>query len=132
MGVLVKRKTLWLCVVGVCIPWLAFGQQSHSAASAKSVGVANAVFVPAESSIWPMHAALNPYATLCTNCLIRRCLVVGGKLNGFCLEGARGGICHEAYDPSHCPVGKLPKAPLKRQCGPVVSTFTVDNLRICQ
>ena len=127
-----KRKALWLWVVGVCIPLLAFAQESQSAAFAKSVALANAVFVPADSSIWPVRAALNPSATLCTNCLIRRCLVVGGKLNGYCLEGARGGICHEDYDPTHCPVGKLPKVPLKRQCGPSVSTFTVDNLRACQ
>lgn len=36
----------------------------------------------------------------CTNCLIWRCLVRNGKLfGGYCLEGARGGICHESYDP---------------------------------
>ena len=131
-GCSVKTTAFWLCLVGVCIPLLASGQRSHSAASDKSVALVDAVLLPGESLIWPIRAALIQNYTTCTNCLIRRCLVVGGKLNGYCLTGARGGICHESYDPIHCPAGKLPKAPVKRQCGPSVSVFTVDNLRACQ
>jgi len=66
----------------------------------------------------------------CTNCLIRRCLVTSGnKLNGYCLTGARGGICHEAYSPTACPVGAPVKSLVQRQCGP--SWFRVDNARPC-
>jgi hypothetical protein len=131
-GCSVKATAFWLCLVGVCIPLLASGQGSHFAASDKSVALVDAVLLPGEPLIWPIRAALIQNYTTCTNCLIRRCLVVGGKLNGYCLTGARGGICHESYDPTHCPAGKLPKAPVKRQCGPSVSVFTVDNLRACQ
>ena len=132
-GCSVKATAFWLCLVGVCIPLLASGQGSHFAASDKSVALVDAVLLPAgEPLIWPIRAALIQNYTTCTNCLIRRCLVVGGKLNGYCLTGARGGICHESYDPTHCPAGKLPKAPVKRQCGPSVAVFTVDNLRACQ
>jgi hypothetical protein len=125
-----KRTALCLCLMGISVSLLAFGQQLQSGASDRSVAVRDAVLLPAESSIWPVRAALIENYTTCTNCLIRRCLVVGGKLNGYCLTGARGGICHESYDPTHCPAGKFPKAPLQRQCGP--SVFKVDNLRACQ
>ena len=65
------------------------------------------------------------------NCVIKRCLVRNNKLfGGYCLEGARGGICHESYDPTHCPSGKVAKMSVQKQCGP--SQFTVDNLRPCQ
>jgi hypothetical protein len=74
-------------------------------------------------------ATSNPEST-CTNCLIRRCLVRNNKLfGGYCLEGARGGICHESYDPTHCPSGKQAKRSVQKQCGP--SKFTVDDLRPC-
>jgi hypothetical protein len=75
-------------------------------------------------------APSNP-ESVCSNCLIRRCLVRNNKLfGGYCLEGARGGICHESYDPAHCPSGRLAKKVVQKQCGP--SKFTVDDLRPCQ
>jgi len=69
----------------------------------------------------------------CSNCLIRLCRVgSNNKLTGYCLEGARGGICHEDYNPSHCPPGSTPKKPvLSQQCG-FSGRFLVDALRSCR
>ena len=100
--------------------------------SQEPLGGPDGVFVPADSGIWPVASAaiISPDLTSCTNCLIKRCVVSGKLLTGYCLEGARGGICHTAYDPTHCPVGKAALSRVSRQCGP--SVFTVDNLRPCQ
>jgi len=68
----------------------------------------------------------------CSNCLIRLCLVGrNNKLTGYCLEGARGGICHTDYNPSHCPPGATPKKQvLSQQCGSS-GRFQIDALRPC-
>lgn len=74
--------------------------------------------------------ALDEAQSSCSNCLIRRCRVSGNKLTGYCLTGARGGICHQAYDPTNCTSGKLAVSIVLKQCGP--STLAVDNSRPCQ
>lgn len=68
----------------------------------------------------------------CSNCLIRLCRVgSNNKLTGYCIEGARGGICHQDYNPSHCPPGATPKKlVLSQQCG-FSGRFLVDALRTC-
>ena len=78
----------------------------------------------AASSVEPNNA--------CSNCLIRLCRVgSNNKLTGYCLEGARGGICHQDYNPSRCPPGATPKkAVLSQQCGSS-GRFLVDALRPC-
>ena len=70
--------------------------------------------------------------TICSNCLIRLCLVgSGNKLTGYCLVGARGGICHEASNPTRCPPGATPKRQiLSQKCGSS-GRFSVDALRSC-
>jgi len=69
---------------------------------------------------------------VCSSCLIRLCLVgSGNRLTGYCLEGARGGICHESYSPTQCPAGATAVRPASRQCGPPSSTFVVDAARPC-
>jgi hypothetical protein len=123
--VFMKGTRLWLCLTILITLCPAFAQQAKP-----SFSQMDALWVPGETSIRPVYAVVNPNTIPCTNCLIKRCALTAGKLNGYCLEGARGGICHEAYDPTHCPAGKLPNAPIRRQCG--VSTFTIDNLRACQ
>src|SRR5581483_3449877 len=65
----------------------------------------------------------------CTNCLIQRCLVSANKLTGYCLEGARGGICHTSFDPTHCLAGQPVKKLVQKQCG--FSTYSVDDMRTC-
>jgi hypothetical protein len=61
---------------------------------------------------------------------IGSCLVDSGKtLTGYCV-GARGGICHEAYDPTNCPVGQPPTGVTSDQCGSSGS-FNVDASRSC-
>jgi hypothetical protein len=78
-------------------------------------------------------AAMIAPDTSCTNCLIRLCLVrsATNKLTGYCLEGARGGICHTAYNPSRCPPGATPKRRiLSQQCGSS-GRFVVDAMRSC-
>jgi Tol biopolymer transport system component len=65
----------------------------------------------------------------CTNCLIRRCLVSDNKLTGYCLSGARGGICHESFDPTDCVAGQTVKQLVQKQCG--FSSFAVDDSRPC-
>jgi Tol biopolymer transport system component len=65
----------------------------------------------------------------CTNCLIRRCRVSDSKLTGYCLTGARGGICHESFDPTNCVAGQIVKKLVQKQCG--ASSFAVDDLRPC-
>jgi hypothetical protein len=76
--------------------------------------------------------ASNDAALICSNCLIRLCLVGShNKLTGYCLEGARGGICHEDYNPTHCPPGATAKKPvLSQPCG-FSGRFLVDALRSC-
>jgi hypothetical protein len=84
-------------------------------------------------SVLPTDPDLHAVALIlpsCTNCLIRLCNVSPtNKLSGYCLEGARGGICHQSYDPTHCPVGKSVLKPGTRQCG--YGTFKVDLARPC-
>ncbi len=120
-----------LCFIFVIALLHALVEQPHTASQA-SMGGPDGVLLPADAGIWPVASAavINPEASTCTNCLIKRCLVSGNVLTGYCLEGARGGICHTAYDPTHCPAGKTPLSRVSRQCGP--STFAVDNLRPCQ
>jgi hypothetical protein len=64
--------------------------------------------------------------------LIRLCLIGNNnKLTGYCLEGSRGGLCHEAYNPTGCHPGATPKQPvLSQKCG-VSGRFKVDALRPC-
>jgi len=65
-----------------------------------------------------------------SNCLIRLCMVANsGRLNGYCLTGTRGGICHESYSPTSCPAGATAKSRVSKQCGP--SRFIVDATRPC-
>ena len=72
--------------------------------------------------------------TAALTCVLARsgfgsCLVpASGTMNGYCI-GARGGLCHQAYDPANCPAGQLPTAVTSDQCGP--STFNVDAGRTC-
>lgn len=73
-------------------------------------------------------------ANTCTNCLIRLCSVGSdNRLTGYCLEGARGGICHSgSYSPTQCPVGATPEKPVSRQCGFAgVNIQKVDAARPC-
>jgi len=65
----------------------------------------------------------------CTNCLIRRCLVSDNKLTGYCLTGARGGICHQAFEPTNCVAGQTVQKLVQKQCG--AFSFAVDDLRPC-
>jgi hypothetical protein len=74
-------------------------------------------------------------ANTCTNCFIRLCSVGSdNRLTGYCLEGARGGICHSGgYSPTQCPVGATPEKPVSRQCGSAgVNIQKVDAARPCQ
>ncbi len=107
-------------------------EQPRSVALKNPKGGPDGVFLPAEStlSLVASAAPISQETSSCTNCLIKRCLVSGSVLTGYCLEGARGGICHTAYDPTHCPAGKPALSKVSRQCGP--SVFTVDNMRTCQ
>jgi hypothetical protein len=75
-------------------------------------------------------------ASATLNCLsspsshIGSCLVGSGNtLTGYCV-GARGGICHEAYDPTTCPVGQPPTGVTSDQCGSS-GPFNVDASRPC-
>jgi hypothetical protein len=52
-----------------------------------------------------------------------------GLLTGECL-GARGGICHEAYDPTRCPPSHKPKTPGSWQCG-TFGKYHVDLSTSC-
>src|SRR5438876_171335 len=57
------------------------------------------------------------------------CLVNSGNaLTGYCI-GQLGGICHEAYDPLHCPTGQQGDTPGVFQCQN--SNFKVDASRSC-
>ena len=57
------------------------------------------------------------------------CLVNSGNaLTGYCI-GQLGGICHEAYDPLHCPTGQQGDTPGVFQCQN--SNVKVDASRSC-
>ncbi len=60
--------------------------------------------------------------------LAGRCVVSNGKLTGYCI-GELGGICHEAYDPTHCVQGQSVPNVVLFQCHP--STFTIDGSSSC-
>jgi len=60
--------------------------------------------------------------------LAGRCVVSNGKLTGYCI-GELGGICHEAYDPTHCVQGQSVPNVVLFQCNP--STFTIDGSSSC-
>lgn len=75
-------------------------------------------------------------ASATLNCLgsppghIGSCLVGSGNtLTGYCV-GARGGICHEAYDPTNCSVGQPPTGVTSDQCGST-GPLNVDASRSC-
>ena len=127
-----KPTAAAVCFIFVIALLQALVGQPRTGTSQDLLGGPDGVFVPADAGVWPTASAsvVSRDSSTCTNCLIRRCVVSGGFLTGYCLEGARGGICHTAYDPSHCPAGKPPLRKVSRQCGP--SVVTVDNLRPCQ
>jgi len=83
-------------------------------------------------AVTPQTVSLSGTAVAaCMNCLIRLCAVnSSNKLTGYCLEGARGGICHQGYTPTQCPVGASPGKPVSRPCGSF-GNFTVDASRTC-
>jgi hypothetical protein len=82
----------------------------------------------------PGNGGIEASATL--NCVgsppdhLGSCLVANGNtLTGYCV-GARGGICHEAYDPTSCSVGQPPTGVTSVQCGSS-GPFNVDASRSC-
>ena len=89
-------------------------------------------FVSRDSDILSSDtAARTGSGSVCSNCVIDLCLVRSdNRLSGYCLEGARGGICREDYDPTHCPQGAEPKSRVAKQCGP--GSFVVDASRPCR
>jgi hypothetical protein len=141
-----RQPCVWLCVVVVLSLCSVFVPQPEIAASNSAVPlVANAADMetggqkPASTFLLrdPDLPARNAAAMIeldnaCSNCLIRLCLIgSGNKLTGYCLEGARGGICHEDYNPTHCPPGATPKKPIiSQQCGSS-GRFKVDAMRHC-
>jgi hypothetical protein len=122
-----KRSSVWCLIVVGSFLCSAFAEERQILTSESASPDA---FMLRDGDVLAISTAfmIAPEGT-CSNCLIRRCRVVSGKLNGYCLEGARGGICHQSYDPAHCPAGKTPKSSVFKQCGP--SKFLVDNLRPC-
>lgn len=69
------------------------------------------------------------------NCLggppidLGRCQLVNGTLTGMCL-GVRSGVCHQSFDPSHCPQGQPPMSQEQFSCGSS-GNITVDGTRAC-
>jgi Bacterial Ig-like domain (group 2) len=56
------------------------------------------------------------------------CVVSNGVNTGDCI-GELTGICHNAYDPVHCPPGGTPVNPQSESCHP--GTFTTDAASSC-
>ncbi len=112
---------------------LAFDSSPDNAAGAEMSRGGSSAFVPPDPDLnfTPANVMIDPDVK-CTNCLIRLCLIgSNNKLTGYCLEGARGGICHQAYNPSRCPPGAAPRKPVQSpQCG-FSGKFLVDGLRSC-
>jgi hypothetical protein len=141
-----RQPSLWLCVVvvlGLCSVFVprpeiagsnfAVPHAANAADMATDGGKPASTFALRDPGLLPSNAAaMIERDNACSNCLIRLCLVgSGNKLNGYCLEGARGGICHEDYNPTHCPPGAKPKKPvLSQQCGSS-GRFLVDSMRPC-
>ena len=89
-------------------------------------------FVSRDSdSLFSDTAARTVSGSVCSNCVIGLCLVRSdNKLSGYCLEGTRGGVCRQDYDPTHCPQGAEPKSRVAKRCGP--GNFVVDASRPCR
>ena len=146
-GGLMRRASPWFCAVVVffCLCSVFVPQPEIAASNSAAPHAANAADMearggkPASTFLLrdPDLPASNAVAmsepdNACFNCLIRLCLIGSdNKLTGYCLEGARGGICHEDYNPTHCPRGATPKKPiLSQQCGSS-GRFRVDAMRPC-
>jgi hypothetical protein len=69
----------------------------------------------------------------CVSSIVRfggRCALFSGNvMSGYCL-GARSGICHSAYDPTHCPAGQPAIIPGSLLCGSS-GALNVDSARTC-
>jgi hypothetical protein len=142
-----RRACPWFCVVvvfGLCCVFVpqpeiaasnSAAPHAATAANLEASGEKSASTfllrdpdIPASNAV----AMIDPDKVSCPNCLIRLCLIgSNSKLTGYCLEGARGGICHEDYNPTHCPPGETPRKPIvSQQCGSS-GRFRVDALRPC-
>ena len=137
-----KRPSTWFCPVAVFCLCFAHAEQSQIEASQPvlpySLKLADTKPLGGESApafelrdpdifamIDPESACPSP-----SNCLIRLCRVAGnGRLTGYCLTGSRGGLCHQAYNPTSCPPGATARSRVSKQCGP--SRFVVDATRPC-
>jgi Bacterial Ig-like domain (group 2) len=105
----------------VTVHWVS---SNSSVATVDPTGVATCVAISTVhiSASAPGNGGMvNASATL--NCLsappphIGSCLVGrDNTLTGSCV-GARGEICHAAYDPTNCPVGQPPTGVTSDQCG---------------